>query len=61
MGVGSFNMTPLLKTTEWWVWSDETKESSSAWFFLFFYGGDEYCSSRGLSSDGRDFAVRSRK
>jgi hypothetical protein len=26
-GVGTRNMTPLLKTTGWWVWSGETKSS----------------------------------
>jgi len=26
-GAGNCNMTPLLKTTAWWVWSNETKNS----------------------------------
>ena len=30
-GEGGRNMTPLLKTTGWWVWSGKTKGSSSAW------------------------------
>jgi len=34
-GVGKRNMTPLLKTTGWWVWSGETKGSSGAWTFGF--------------------------
>lgn len=34
-GKGDRNMTPLLKTTGWWVWSRETKGSSDAWFFNF--------------------------
>ncbi|MBC8434186.1 MAG: caspase family protein [Desulfobacterales bacterium] len=34
-GVGERNMTPLLKTTGWWVWSGETKGSSNAGDFGF--------------------------
>ena len=34
-GAGTRNMTPLLKTTGWWVWSGETRDSSSAWGFHF--------------------------
>jgi hypothetical protein len=40
-GAGSHNMTPLLKTTGWFVWSGETKGSSSA-CALFFRVGFEY-------------------
>jgi len=51
-------ITQLLKTTGWWVWSGETKGSSSASGFLFF-DGRRYWDDRG--SDGnRAFAVRSR-
>jgi len=38
-GAGSRNMTPLLETTGWWVWSGETKGSSVAWPFGFRHGG----------------------
>ena len=55
----SRNMTPLLKNTGWLVWSGETKDSSSAWFFDFF-GGSGGGSSRNFSYGRRGFAVRSR-
>ena len=57
---GSRNMTSLLKTTGWWVWSGETKGSSTTWGF-YFYGGYESWSSRDFSKGRRGFAVRSRK
>jgi len=58
---GERNMTPLLKTTGWWVWSGETKGSSSAWYFTFRYGIEGW-SIRALSLHGfRGFAVRSRR
>ena len=57
-GAGSRNMTPLLKTTGWWVWSGETKGSSGAWDFD--YGTGRSWLDRGPSYDGRAFAVRSR-
>jgi hypothetical protein len=59
-GRGSRNMTPLLKTTGWRVWSGETKDSADAWLFLFLTG-DGTCSPRGNSRNLRAFAVRSRK
>ncbi len=58
-GVGSRNMTPLLETTGWWVWSGETKGSSGAWGFPFDLGFRAW-SHRDLSSGKRVFAVRSR-
>ncbi len=61
LGAGKRNMTPLLKTTGWVVWSGETKGSSSAWYFLF-NGGYENWYVRDGSYDGlRGFAVRSRR
>ena len=59
-GAGTRNMTPLLKTTGWYVWSGETKGSSLAWYFSFYYG-NEYCYTRGNSSTSRSFAVRSKR
>ncbi len=73
-GVGKRNMTPLLKTTGWRVWSGETKDSSSAWgfdfligtedwYFYFYTGGPGSAAwyDRGGSSITRGFAVRSRR
>jgi hypothetical protein len=59
-GAGTRNMTPLLKTTGWWVWSGETKGSSSAWHFPF-YSGSEYWAPCSYASPRRGFAVRSRR
>ena len=59
-GAGSRNMTSLLKTTGWWVWSRETRQSSSAWHF-FFFGGYESWRYRDSSYNGRGFAVRSKR
>jgi len=68
-GVGTRNMTPLLKTTGWRVWSVETGNSSSAWALdlslvssLFFDDGIEYPTYRDDTDDGaRGFAVRARR
>ena len=57
-GAGKRNMTPLLKTTGWWVWSGETKGSSDAWHF-FFNDGDRNWDTRDSYYE-RAFAVRSR-
>ena len=59
-GAGTRNMTPLLETTGWWVWSGETKDSSSAWAFDF-HRGRELWSPRTSSRGPRSFAVRSRR
>jgi len=58
-GKGSRNMTPLFKTTGWWVWSAEEKDKENAWFFPFSYGERNW-SARFYSENGRAFAVRSR-
>jgi hypothetical protein len=58
-GAGSRNMTPLLKTSGWWVWSGETKGSSNAWLFDFL-DGSRYWIVRNFSYGRRAFAVRSR-
>ncbi|MBC8427233.1 MAG: DUF1566 domain-containing protein [Deltaproteobacteria bacterium] len=60
-GAGKRNMTPLLKTTGWDVWSGETKGSSSAWAFHFRDGGGRHWYFRNTPHlPGRAFAVRSR-
>ena len=57
---GPRNMTPLLKTKGWWVWSGETKGRSSARSFIFTIG-DKFWHYRGHSNSFRGFAVRSRR
>jgi hypothetical protein len=59
-GAGTRNMTTLLKTTGWWVWSGEIWGAYSARIFSFHYG---YELSHPLidSSGCRVFAVRSGK
>ncbi len=59
-GTGSQNMTPLLKTTGLSVWSGETKGSSYARGFNFFYGSRSWYSRDNSVYSGRAFAVRSR-
>jgi hypothetical protein len=58
-GVGSRNMTPLLKTHGWLVWSGEVKGSLIAGDFLFFDGRKTWIS-RDHAKNGRAFAVRFR-
>ena len=58
-GKGDRNMTSLLKTTGWWVWSGEAEGSSSARPFNF-YSGHRNWRRRGSSKAKRAFAVRSR-
>jgi len=64
-GVGRRNMTPLLKTTGWWVWSSEEKQgglnrllSSSLHFRKCT---EEWRPQVDSSFYGRAFAVRSKK
>ena len=57
---GSRNMTPLLKTTGWYVWSGETKGFTSAWTFTFSSGRKDWLTQNLSYNDGRAFAVRSR-
>ncbi|MFH2218813.1 MAG: DUF1566 domain-containing protein [Pseudomonadota bacterium] len=56
-GAGTRNMTPALKTTGWYVWSGETKESNMASYFFFEWGIDGSII-RSFSADYRGFAVR---
>jgi len=57
---GSRNMTPLLKTTGWWVWSGETKGSLRARSFGFNDGGMYWDDCLDPYGSSRAFAVRSR-
>jgi uncharacterized caspase-like protein len=59
-GTGSRNMTPLLKTTGWWVWSGETKKPSDARGYNFFRHGGRFWDICSASSGSRAFAVRDR-
>ena len=59
-GVGERNMTPLLKTSGWRVWSGETDGEFGAWY-LNFYDGDYTWGTRESEGNPRVFAVRSRK
>jgi len=59
-GAGERNMTPLLKTTGWWVWSGETKGSSPAWVFAFNYGRPRPGPTKTTPTTVRGFAMRSR-
>jgi len=54
---GERNMTPLLKTTGWFVWSGETKGLSDAWYFSFIAGGRDWFN-RYENRFYRGFAVR---
>jgi len=58
-GKGNRNMTPLLKTTGWWVWSGETEGPSLA-LSLSFHTGSRRWGYRDGNGDGRAFAVRSK-
>jgi len=56
-GVGTRNMTPLLKTTGWYVWSRETGDATTAAYFFFEWGIDGTII-RSFSAGYRGFAVR---
>ncbi|MFC1896942.1 DUF1566 domain-containing protein [Thermodesulfobacteriota bacterium] len=59
-GSGSRNMTPLLETTGWWVWSGETRSPSSSWYVDFRHGSELWFI-HSFNNFGRGFAVRSRR
>lgn len=59
-GAGSRNISSLLETTGWWVWSGEMKNSSIAWGFSFFHGFD-YWDDGTWTVNPRGFAVRAQK
>jgi len=56
-GAGTRNMTPLLKTTGWYVWSGKTGDATTAAYFFFEWGIDGEII-RSFSADYRGFAVR---
>jgi hypothetical protein len=61
LGVGTRNMTPLLFTTGWSVWSGESKDSSMVWYYHFVNGVEAYTGPAPPIDYTRCFAVRSRK
>jgi hypothetical protein len=54
------NLTPLLETSGWLVWSGQTKGWKSAWLF-HFYRGSVSSDYRKLNENIRGFAVRARR
>ncbi len=55
---GPRHMTPLLKTTGWWVWSGSVRDDNTAWGF-HYSSGKEYWGYRPDARNGyRVFAVR---
>ena len=59
-GAGERNITPLLKTTGWRVWANETEGETGAWYFTF-YEGKYTWGIRGIEGFPRAFAVRSKR
>ena len=57
-GIGERNMDPAFRMTGWWVWA-EPRDSSSAWYFDFNLGRENWFF-RDYSSSYRVFGVRSR-
>ena len=57
---GTRNMTQLLKTTGWWMWSGKTRSLSYAWFFSFSSDRKGW-NVRDYSNGYRAFAVRDKK
>jgi hypothetical protein len=58
-GAGTRNMTPLLKTSGWWVWSGETVGKKEARSFCFGQGFKGWIFKSNSASE-RAFAVRSK-
>ncbi len=55
-GMGKRNMTPLLETVSWWVWSEEHDDGLSSSLFDFSRGTKDW-----QSRTPRAYAVRTRK
>ncbi|MCG6879819.1 MAG: DUF1566 domain-containing protein [Deltaproteobacteria bacterium] len=58
-GTGERNMTPLLKTTGWWIWSSETEGPKKVWYFDFYSRIRDWTTGD-FSNTARAFAVRPR-
>jgi hypothetical protein len=59
IGDGVNNITPLLNTSGYWIWTGQTKDSSSRWIFSFSYGGEGW-NGQAPADGGRAIAVRIR-
>ena len=55
---GERNMTPLLETTGWWVWTGQIKDGASVWYFDFRIGKAEFTLHQMNYFSPRGFAVR---
>lgn len=60
IGDGVNNITYLLANSGFWIWSGQTKDSSSRWIFSFSYGGEGW-NGPPPADGGRALAVRTRK
>ncbi|RPH47433.1 MAG: DUF1566 domain-containing protein, partial [Desulfobacteraceae bacterium] len=60
-GAGSRNMTSLLETTGWCVWSVETSGQQGAFFLDFGNGLEDRVDRSDIPINKRGFAVRSRR
>ncbi|MFH1479946.1 MAG: DUF1566 domain-containing protein [Pseudomonadota bacterium] len=59
-GKGTRNISPLLKTTGWFIWSVEERDTASAWSFNLTIGAKTW-GYRELHHQGRAFATRYRR
>jgi len=60
-GIGTHNMTPLLKPSGWLVWSGETTKDELEAFGFSFIGGYGYMAVPNRPNPTQGFAVRSKK
>lgn len=59
-GIGTRNMSPLFKTTGWFIWSGEERDTTSVWSFSLTTGSKTW-GYRELHHQGRSFATRYRR
>ena len=60
-GVGYRNMTPLIETSTYWIWSDKKEFFSQRAYFFSFILGKEVLASKHMDGTGEPLAVRTRK
>ena len=56
--LGERNMTPLLETTGWWIWTGRIKDDASVWYFDFRIGKADFTLHQMNYFSPRVFAVR---